>query len=231
MVALDTIIVVTQFYQRILFIQSGTLFADMYHTNGLLAFQKNILSLGVYLISLLCSDWLKKSEHLPEFFLLMCSSLLGMFLLISSGNLLMFYLSLELASIPVAAMANFDLHKKSASEGAMKLIFISAFASAVLLFGISLIYGATGTISFDSLAQVVTDNPLQILAFVFSLQHLRLNFLLFLFIYGLPMYMKGHPLPPHHIFQSFQKGQSHLFSLLFCTKYLLHWKMSGTGCW
>lgn len=149
------------------FIQSGTMFADMYHTNGLLAFQKNILSLGVYLISLLCSDWLKKSEHLPEFFLLMCSSLLGMFLLVSSGNLLMFYLSLELASIPVAAMANFDLHKKSASEGAMKLIFISAFASAVLLFGISLIYGATGTISFDSLAQVVTDNPLQILAFVF----------------------------------------------------------------
>jgi NADH-quinone oxidoreductase subunit N len=80
MVALDTIIVVTQFYQRILFIQSGTLFADMYHTNGLLAFQKSVLSLGVYLISLLCSDWLKKSEHLPEFFLLMCSSLLGMFL-------------------------------------------------------------------------------------------------------------------------------------------------------
>jgi NADH-quinone oxidoreductase subunit N len=113
MVALDTIIVVTQFYQRFLFIQSGTLFADMYHTNGLLAFQKSVLSLGVYLISLLCSDWLKKSEHLPEFFLLMCSSLLGMFLLISSGNLLMFYLSLELASIPVAAMANFDLHKKS----------------------------------------------------------------------------------------------------------------------
>jgi NADH-quinone oxidoreductase subunit N len=49
------------------------------------------------------------------------------------------------------------------------------------------------------IAQVVTDNPLQILAFVFLLQHLRLNFLLCLFIYGLLMYMKGHPLPPHHI--------------------------------
>jgi NADH-quinone oxidoreductase subunit N len=60
----------------------------------------------------------------------------------------MFYLSLELASIPVAAMANFDLHKKSIGR-CYELIFISAFASAVLLFGISLIYGATGTISFD----------------------------------------------------------------------------------
>ena len=161
------LLLLLNFLSGFFFIQSGTLFADMYHTNGLLAFQKSVLSLGVYLISLLCSDWLKKSELLPEFFLLMCSSLLGMFLLISSGNLLMFYLSLELASIPVAAMANFDLHKKSASEGAMKLILISAFASAVLLFGISLIYGATGTISFASLAQVVTDSPLQILALVF----------------------------------------------------------------
>lgn len=104
---------------------------------------------------------------MPEFFILMLSALLGMFLLLSSGNLLMFYLSLELASIPVAAMANFDLEKKRSSEGAMKMILSSAFSSGILLFGISLIYGATGTISFGELSQQLNGSPLQILAFVF----------------------------------------------------------------
>ena len=55
---------------------------------------------------------------LPEFFILMLSALLGMFFMISSGNLLMFYLALELSTIPVAAMANFDLDKKTSSEAA-----------------------------------------------------------------------------------------------------------------
>jgi NADH-quinone oxidoreductase subunit N len=150
-----------------IFNQEGILFDGMFHTSPMIALQKAILSLGVYLISLLCADWLKKTEHLPEFFILMLSALLGMFLLISSGNLLMFFLSLELATIPVAAMANFDLHKKTSSEAAMKMILSSAFSSGILLFGISLVYGATGTISFTEIPQQLDGSPLQILAFVF----------------------------------------------------------------
>ncbi len=151
------------------FNQSGWLFGDMYQTTPLIVFQKNILSLGVYLISLLCADWLKKTEHLPEFFMLMLSALLGMFLMISSGNLLIFYLALELATIPVAAMANFDLHKKRSSEGAMKMILSSAFSSGILLFGISLIYGITGTLSFALIPGQLDGSTLQLLAFVFLL--------------------------------------------------------------
>ncbi len=147
--------------------KTGTLFGDMFSTTPLIAFQKNILSLGVYLISLLCAGWLKKSEHLPEFFILMLSALLGLFLLISSGNLLIFFLALELSTIPIAAMANFDLSKKVSSEAAMKMILSSAFSSGILLFGISLIYGATGTISFRELPQHLDGSSLQILAFVF----------------------------------------------------------------
>ena len=151
------------------FNQSGWLFGDMYQTTPLIVFQKNILSLGVYLISLLCADWLKKTEHLPEFFMLMLSALLGMFLMISSGNLLIFYLALELATIPVAAMANFDLHKKRSSEGAMKMILSSAFSSGILLFGISLIYGITGTLSFALIPGQLDGSTLQLLSFVFLL--------------------------------------------------------------
>ena len=147
--------------------RAGILFDGLYKTSILIFLQKNILNLAVYLISLLFADWLKKSEHMPEFFILMLAALLGMFLMISSGNLLMFFLSLELATIPVAAMANFDLEKRISSEAAMKMILSSAFSSGILLFGISLVYGATGTISFTALPGQLDGSPLQILAFVF----------------------------------------------------------------
>ncbi len=149
------------------FNKEGALFGDMFHTTSLIAFQKSILNLGVYLISLLFTDWLKKSQHLAEFFMLMLSALLGMFFMISSGNLLIFYLSLELSTIPVAALANFDLDKKRSSEGAMKMILSSAFSSGILLFGISLLYGATGTISFAEIPGKLDGSALQILSFVF----------------------------------------------------------------
>jgi NADH-quinone oxidoreductase subunit N len=167
LLALIQLFLLGNFIFGFFFIESGSLFGGMFTTNGLIAFQKSIISLGIYLISLLFSDWLKKSEHLPEFFILLLSAVLGMFFLISSGNLLMFYLSVELATIPVAAMANFDLDKKISSEASMKMILSSALSSGVLLFGISLIYGATGTISFDQIPALLDGNGLQILAFVF----------------------------------------------------------------
>jgi NADH-quinone oxidoreductase subunit N len=147
---------------------AGHLFGNMFETTPLIALQKNILNLGVYLISLLFADWFLKSRYLIEFFILMLSALLGMFLMISSGNLLIFYLSLELATIPVAAMVNFDLDKKRSSEGAMKMILSSAFSSGILLFGISLIYGTTGTLSFAQLPhQLDSGSAIQIMAFIF----------------------------------------------------------------
>lgn len=145
----------------------GILFDGMFQTTGLIVLQKNILSLGLYLISLLFADWFKKSEHMPEFFILMLSALLGMFFMISSGNLLIFFLALEMATIPVAAMANFDIEKRLSSEAAMKMILSSAFSSGVLLFGISLLYGVTGTIHFNEIPAVLDGSPLTIMAFVF----------------------------------------------------------------
>ncbi|HUS00507.1 MAG TPA: NADH-quinone oxidoreductase subunit N [Chitinophagaceae bacterium] len=161
------VLLLLNFMAGFLFNKEGVLFDGMYQATAMIALQKNILSLGVFLISLLFSGWFKRSEHMPEFFMLMLSALLGMFFLISSGNLLMFFLSLELSTIPVAAMANFDLDKKRSSEAAMKMILTSAFSSGILLFGISLIYGATGTISFTELPQHLNGSPLQVLALVF----------------------------------------------------------------
>jgi NADH-quinone oxidoreductase subunit N len=142
------------------------LFNGMFRANGLLAFQKNILNLATLIIALSSYEWLRKHRHLPEFFMLLLSSLLGMFFMMSSGNLLMFYLGLELSTIPLAALCNFDLNKKISSEAAMKMILSSAFSSAILLFGISLIYGATGSFDFKVIASLLTGTTLQKLAFI-----------------------------------------------------------------
>jgi len=147
-------------------IQEGTLFGDMFQTNELLTFEKNLLNLGTLIISLQSYNWLKEHEHVTEFYLLLLSTLLGMFFMISSNNLLMFYLALELSTIPLAALANFDLEKRRSSEAAFKMIISSAFSSGLLLFGISLVYGATGTLNFAELATSFTSSPLNIFAFI-----------------------------------------------------------------
>ncbi|HUP11510.1 MAG TPA: NADH-quinone oxidoreductase subunit N [Niastella sp.] len=149
--------------------QAGMLFDGMFLTNPIIVLEKNILSLGTLIVSLQSSSWLKKHDHVPEFYILLLCTLLGMFFMISAGNLLMFYVGLELSSIPLAAMANFDLGKRKSSEAAMKFIVSSAFASGLLLFGISLIYGATGTLTLSELSSQVTGGPLQVFAFVLLL--------------------------------------------------------------
>jgi NADH-quinone oxidoreductase subunit N len=131
----------------------GTLFGEMYHTGKLVVLEKNILNLALWVVSLLAYPWLQKHQQVIEFYILLLSSLLGMFFMISAGNLLQLYLGLELSTLPLAAAANFDLHKRKSAEAAMKLIFSSAFASALLLLGISWLYGMNGSVDFSVLSQ------------------------------------------------------------------------------
>ena len=147
-------------------IPEGTLFGDMFRTNELLVFEKNLLNLGTLIISLQSYNWLKEHKHVPEFYMLLLSTLLGMQLMISSNNLLMFYLALELSTIPLAALANFDLEKRRSSEAAFKMIISSAFSSGLLLFGISMLYGTTGTLSFPEIPAHLNGSPLQIFSFI-----------------------------------------------------------------
>ena len=147
-------------------IRTGTLFGDMFITNELLTLEKNFLNLGILIISLQSSHWLKDHKHVPEFYVLLISTLIGMFFMISSNNLLMFYLGLELSTIPLAALANYDLDKRRSSEAAFKMIISSAFSSGLLLFGISMLYGAIGTLNFAELATGLTSSPLEIFSFI-----------------------------------------------------------------
>jgi NADH-quinone oxidoreductase subunit N len=86
--------------------------------------------------------------------------------MISSGDFLMFYLGLETATIPLAALAAFDRLKNKSAEAGVKLIMISALSSGILLYGLSMIYGTTGSIYFSDIRNSITMAPLQILAFI-----------------------------------------------------------------
>lgn len=152
------------FYNR-----TGQLFGNTFHTDELITLEKNMLSLGTLIISLQSNQWLRKHKHVPEFYMLLLATLLGMFFMLSSGNLLLFFVGLELATIPLAALSNFDLEKRLSSEAAFKFILSSAFSSGLLLFGISLVYGITGTLDFGELAKAWTGAPLQLFAFILLL--------------------------------------------------------------
>src|ERR1700743_1790310 len=93
-----------------------SLFNGMFHTNRLIVLEKNMLNLGTLIISLQAYDWLKQHRQGPGFYMLLLATLSGFFFMISAGNLLMFYLGLELSTIPLAALASFDLEKRPSSE-------------------------------------------------------------------------------------------------------------------
>jgi NADH-quinone oxidoreductase subunit N len=144
--------------------QAGVLFGEGFHTSALTVLEKNILNLGIWLVSLLSYDWLRQHKHMLEWYMLMLSTLLGMYLMISAGNLLLFYLGLELSTIPLAASVNFDLSRRRSSEAAMKMIISSAFSSGLLLLGISWIYGTCGTLVIQAIPIHFAGTPLQLFA-------------------------------------------------------------------
>lgn len=173
----------------------GNLFGDMYVTDPSLVLQKNLLMLATLVIVSLSDGWLERHRHLPEFYLLLLSTLLGMYWMISSRNLLMFYLALELATIPLAAMVNFDLGKRISSEAAMKMILSSALASGLLLFGISLIYGATGTLSLAASFVGGTSQPILTMGFLFFLSGFFFKLSVVPFQFWTPDVYEGAPIP------------------------------------
>jgi NADH-quinone oxidoreductase subunit N len=148
----------------------GFLFGGMYISADLTILVKNILNVGVLIVLIQSVTWLNKDENtekISEYFILILSTLIGMDFMISSGHFLMFYIGLELATIPIAALAAFERYKNKSAEAGIKLILISAFSSGVLLYGLSMIYGSTGTLYFNEIRNYISGSNLQILAFIF----------------------------------------------------------------
>lgn len=104
-----------------------------------------------------------------EYFLLALFAVIGMFFLISSSNLLTVYLGLELLSLSLYAMVAMDKNSDIASEAAMKYFILGALASGILLYGMSMLYGASGSLSLEEIGNITTDNGGRKLVQVFGL--------------------------------------------------------------
>ena len=128
-------------------------FGGLYVASAAVNVMKVILAFGTLIVVIMAHPWVKTCERLAgEFYMLIISTLLGMFIMMSSGNFLLFFLGLETASVPLACMVAFDKWKKNSAEGAAKYILVATFSSGVMLYGISFIYAAAGTLYFDDVA-------------------------------------------------------------------------------
>mgnify|MGYP000808717666 FL=1 len=145
-------------------------FGGMYHYVPMHTVVKSILNVGTLIVFLMAHEWMRRPDTAikqGEFYILTLSTLLGMYFMISAGHFLMFFIGLETASIPMAALVAFDKYRHHSAEAGAKYILTALFSSGLLLYGLSLIYGTVGTLYFADIPARLTGDPLQIMAFVF----------------------------------------------------------------
>ena len=138
-------------------------FGGMYVASQASQVMKVILTLGTFIVVVMAQPWLEReaAKYAGEFHLLILSTLLGMYIMMSSGSFLLFFLGLETASVPMACLVAFDKFKKKSAEAAAKYILVATFSSGVMLYGISFVYAATGTLYFEDVANAIFGiNPL-----------------------------------------------------------------------
>ena len=114
---------------------------------------------SVGLVVLVSNDYVRRMERLQgEYFGLMLLSATGMMLMAAASELISIYIALELTTLPLAALAAFLPNARS-SEAGMKFLIIGAISSAVMLYGMALIYGFTGSTRLDEIAVALAASP------------------------------------------------------------------------
>ena len=148
---------------------SFTLFGGMYESNTMIVFMKAILAFGSMLVILQANRWLTSSTTFykqGEFYILLLSTLLGMYFMISARHFLLLFVGIELASLPLACLVAFDKYSHNSAEAGIKYILTSMFSSAMMLYGVSFLYGTTGTLYFADMSNLLLGTPMQIFALV-----------------------------------------------------------------
>ena len=187
-------------------------FGGLYVASSAVNVMKVILAFGTLIVIIMAQPWIKKSAAKleGEFYMLIISTLLGMFIMMSSGNFLLFFLGLETASVPLACMVAFDRDRNDSAEGAAKYILVATFSSGVMLFGISFIYAATGTLYFDDVAAKIAASPLTIMGLVFFFSGLGFKISLVPFHFWTADTYEGAPTPVTGYLSVISKGAAAL---------------------
>jgi NADH-quinone oxidoreductase subunit N len=117
--------------------EPASAFGGLYVTSPIVSVMKTVLTLGTFIVVVMSQSWLKNNATRlsGEFYVLVLSTLLGMYMMMSSGHFLMFFLGLEMASVPMACLVAFDRYKQKSAEAAAKYILTATFSSGVMLYG------------------------------------------------------------------------------------------------
>lgn len=151
-------------------IETHTVFGGMYIATPAIGVIKTILAFGTLIVLIQAKEWLSRPDTAfkeGEFYLLVIATLLGMNMMVSANHFLLFFLGLEMASVPMACLVAFDKYRHDSAEAGAKFILTATFSSGVMLYGISFIYGAVGTLYFEDIATQLTATPFTILGMVF----------------------------------------------------------------
>ena len=127
-----------------------TLFNESVVIDSMSSLMKIITLIGGFLVLVISSTYLKTFKiYNIEYPVLILSSILGMLVMISSNDLIVFYMGLELQSLALYVLATYNRDQLKSSEAGLKYFVLSALSSGLLLYGCSLVYGFSGSTNFD----------------------------------------------------------------------------------
>jgi NADH-quinone oxidoreductase subunit N len=149
--------------------QGGSLLSGMLLADGYATFFKGLFLISTALTILISMRYLEdERSHHGEYYALLLFAAIGMMFMAAGGDLITIYLGLELMSLPTYALVGFIRRDATSTEGALKYFLMGAFTSGILLYGLALFYGLTGTTNLGAvsqkLASISLDDPALILA-------------------------------------------------------------------
>ena len=146
-------------FNETLGIDEVLLFNESVVIDYLSSFMKIVTLLAALLVLIISSNYLKALKIFKiEYPILILSSVLGMMIMISSNDLIVFYMGLELQSLALYVLATFNRDQLKSSEAGLKYFVLSALSSGLLLYGCSLVYGFTGSTNFNIIASQLNSN-------------------------------------------------------------------------
>ena len=200
---------------------AGPVFGGLIAADGFASFGKAIIFPSAAVAILMAHGWFERgTEHGSEYPVLILFSAVGMAVMVSATNLMSLYVGLELQSLAAYVLASYRRMDDRSAEAGLKYFVLGALASGILLYGISLLYGFTGTMSFAGLSAAFAREGVQSLGLLFGLVFLLAG--IAFKVSAVPFHMwtpdvyEGAPTPVTAFFATAPKAAAVLMAVRVC---------------
>jgi NADH-quinone oxidoreductase subunit N len=200
---------------------AGPLFGGLITDDAFGALSKAIIFPSAAVAIIMAHGWFERgTEHATEYPVLILFSAVGMAVMVSATNLMSLYVGLELQSLAAYVLASYRRMDDRSAEAGLKYFVLGALASGILLYGISLLYGFTGTMSFTGLSAALARNGFQSIGLLFGLVFLLAG--IAFKVSAVPFHMwtpdvyEGAPTPVTAFFASAPKAAAVLMGVRVC---------------